>query len=96
MTGEDHIFKSGVTRNYYGEALHSQQKPIPCPLCKHVGRYAGTLNEIYRRIPRAQWESLVLCHKCGENVLRHEDVATHRRVWYCASCEICLCSRCQR
>ncbi|ESS69954.1 hypothetical protein TCDM_14494 [Trypanosoma cruzi Dm28c] len=94
--GEDHIFKSGVSHNYYGEALYAQQKPIPCPQCKRVGRLAGHLNEIYRRIPRTQWEALVLCHRCGENVLRHEDVATHRRVWYCSYCEICLCTKCQR
>ncbi|KAH9598515.1 hypothetical protein LSM04_001971 [Trypanosoma melophagium] len=96
MAGEDRIFKTDVSHNYYGEALNAQQRPIVCPKCNRNGRFAGTLNEIYRRIPRTQWESLVLCHKCGENVLRREDMATHRRVWYCASCEICLCTRCQR
>ncbi|AAZ12217.1 uncharacterized protein TEOVI_000353200 [Trypanosoma equiperdum] len=96
MGGDDQIFRSNVSHNYYSEALQAQRKPLNCPTCKRVGRFAGTLNEIYRRIPRTQWESLILCHVCGENVLRREDAVTRQRVWYCESCEICLCTKCQR
>nr|CCC48792.1 conserved hypothetical protein [Trypanosoma vivax Y486] len=96
MGGDDPIFRHGVTQNYYSESLQAQRRPMTCPTCKSDGRFAGNLNEIFRRIPRTQWESLVLCHVCKENVLRREDAATRQRVWYCTTCEICVCTRCQR
>lgn len=67
-----------------------------CPYCKQRGRFASNAYELAKRIPSIMIEGIALCQVCKSPVVQQADLAAQLRAWYCESCEVCICPRCQK